>query len=120
MQYVYKIFACLVTSVSSYIQLCTVCSWYLIRACKMEQRSAIQFCVRIQKSFTETYSMIQQAFHDENTSRTTTYTWWKRFNNGRKSMGDDSSVTKGNQRVPSHPGLFAQGPEVIQFFSINY
>jgi len=55
----------------------------------MEQRSAIKFRVRLQKSFTETYSMIQQVFGNEAMSRITTYTWWKRFRNGRESLGND-------------------------------
>jgi len=33
--------------------------------------------------------MIQQAFDDEATSRSTTYTWRKRFIDGRESLGDD-------------------------------
>jgi len=70
-EYAYKISIRLVASVSSYIRMCTVCSWYLVRACNTEQRSAIKFRARLQKSFVETYSTIQQAFGDEAASRST-------------------------------------------------
>jgi len=50
-----------------------VCSTYLAQAYNMDQRSAIKFCVRLQKSFTETYSMIQRVFDDEVKSNTITY-----------------------------------------------
>lgn len=33
--------------------------------------------------------MVQEAFGDKAPSRTTTYTWWKRFNEGRESLEDD-------------------------------
>jgi len=45
------------------------------RAYNMEQRIAIKFCVRLQKSFVETYSMIQQIFGDDIAFRSTTYKW---------------------------------------------
>jgi len=61
-EYVYPILARLVIQVSSDILLYTVCSRYLVRACNMEQRSAIKCCVRLKTSFVETYYMIQQAY----------------------------------------------------------
>lgn len=41
-------------------------------------------CNNIEESFAESYSMMRQSFDDETVSRTTTYTSWKRFKDGRK------------------------------------
>lgn len=55
----------------------------------MEQRSAIKFCVRLGKSFADTHAMIRHGFGDEALSRTTVFTWWKRFKEGRETLEDD-------------------------------
>ena len=55
----------------------------------IEQRAAIKFCVRLKKSFTETKQMIDMGFGKDVLSRTTVYTWYKRFKDGRQSLGDD-------------------------------
>lgn len=53
---------------------------------KFEQRAAIKFCVKLKKSFTETRKMIDAGFGEGVVSRTTVYTWYKRFKDGRSSL----------------------------------
>ncbi len=55
----------------------------------MEQRTAIKFCVKLQKSFTETFAMIQTAYGDDVLSHTTVHTWFKRFKEDGDSIEDD-------------------------------
>jgi len=49
----------------------------------------VKFCLKIGKSVTETFEMLQIAFREEAMGRTQTYEWWKRFNEGRTSVDDD-------------------------------
>lgn len=86
-KYMYKISAGLVSSISNYIRLRTVC--YLVWVCNTEQWNAIKFCVRLLKCFVESYSMIQQAFSHDDASRTTIYKWRKRYKNSRELLDDD-------------------------------
>ncbi|UYV63951.1 hypothetical protein LAZ67_2006116 [Cordylochernes scorpioides] len=55
-----------------------------------EQKANIKFCVKLKKSFTETLVLMNEAYEDEILSRTQVYFWYKRYKNGRKSIGDDS------------------------------
>ncbi len=55
----------------------------------MEQRTVIKFCVKLQKSFTETFTVIRTAYGDNALSRTTLHTWFKRFKEDRDSIEDD-------------------------------
>lgn len=54
-----------------------------------KQRAAIDFCVKLGKSFTETHQMLQSAYSDECLSRTQVYEWFKRFESGRETLNDD-------------------------------
>jgi hypothetical protein len=53
-----------------------------------EQRIYVKFCVKLGKSFMETFEMLKTAFGNEALGRTQTYEWWKRFKGGRTSAGD--------------------------------
>jgi len=56
---------------------------------KPEQRVCIQFCIKLEKSATETFEMIKKAFEDETMSRSKTFEWHKRFLKGREATSDD-------------------------------
>ncbi len=63
-------------------------TWFILVLGIMEQRTAIKFCVKLQKLFIETFAMIQTAEGDV-LSRTTVHTWFKWFKEGRDSIEDD-------------------------------
>ena len=53
----------------------------------LEERYAIKFCFKLEKSATETYGMLQTAFSCMN--RASVFEWHKRFKEGRESVRDD-------------------------------
>jgi len=55
----------------------------------MEQRAAIKFCVKLEKSATETFAMSEKAFGDECLLRARIFEWYKRFKTDRESLKDD-------------------------------
>lgn len=55
----------------------------------IEQRVNVKFLVKLGKSATETYSMLQQVYGDECLSRTRVFEWHKRFKEGREDVEDD-------------------------------
>jgi len=54
-----------------------------------EQRVFIKFCVRLGKTGSETFEMLKQAFGDSCMSRSRTFEWFGRYNNGRTSTAND-------------------------------
>ena len=60
-----------------------------------KQRAAIDFCVKLGKTFTETHQMPQNAYGDDCLSRTQVYEWFGRFKSGRETL----EMTK-EQAVP--------------------
>jgi len=58
-----------------------------------EQRVCVCVCVKIcfklEKTATETWKMLQQAFGDECMSRTQCFEWYSRFKIGRTSIDED-------------------------------
>jgi hypothetical protein len=54
-----------------------------------EQRVCIKFCASLEKSATETLTMIQQAFRYQILSRKQVFQWNARFKTGRTSVDDD-------------------------------
>ena len=55
----------------------------------MEQRYAIKFCVKLQKTKQETYAMLKDAYGDEQTSKATFYRWFNRFSEGNEQVEDE-------------------------------
>ena len=55
----------------------------------LEERYAIQFCFKLGKNATETYVMLQAAFRPFCMNRASVFEWYKRFKEGKESMGDD-------------------------------
>lgn len=71
-----------------------------------EQRVAIKFCVKLNKTASETHEMLQLAYKEAALSRSRTFEWHKRFKKGRESTQDDhrsgrpkTSKTEGNIEV---------------------
>ena len=54
-----------------------------------EQRFAVKFCVKLVKSTSETFAMLNTAYGDVAMKRATCFRWHKRFKNGRLSVEDD-------------------------------
>ena len=54
-----------------------------------EQRIAVKFCVKLVKSATETFTMLNTAYGDVAIKRTVCFKWHKRFKVGRQSIDDD-------------------------------
>jgi len=53
------------------------------------ERYAIKFCVKLNKSATETFASLTQAYGDTNLSRTMVFKWHKAFKEGRENVEDD-------------------------------
>ena len=54
-----------------------------------EQRLCVKFCCKMDKNFTETFQLLNQTYGEECMSRTQCYEWFKRFNKGGMSVGED-------------------------------
>ena len=54
-----------------------------------EQRFAVKFCVKLGKSTTKTFAMLNTAYGDVAMKRATCFRWHKRFKNGRLSVEND-------------------------------
>ena len=56
----------------------------------MEQRINIKFCVKLQKTATETLAMLKMAYGEDNCmSRNRVFQWHRRFSEGREDVHDD-------------------------------
>ena len=51
-----------------------------------EQYAAVKFCVRLQKSATEAYRLLQQAYSKDVLSKATAFQWFKQFKEGSVSI----------------------------------
>ena len=52
----------------------------------IEQRYAIKFCVKLNKSATETFASLTEAYGDATLSRTMNFKWHKVFKEGREML----------------------------------
>jgi len=55
----------------------------------IEQRYAIKFCVKLNKSATETFASLTEAYGDATLSRTMVFKWHKAFREGREHVKYD-------------------------------
>ena len=55
----------------------------------IEQRYAIKFCVKLNKSATETFTSVTEAYGDATVSSTMVFKWHKAFKEGRENVEDD-------------------------------
>jgi len=58
----------------------------------IEQRCVIKFCVKLNKSATETFDIIREAYKDEAMYKTRVFEWHKQFENGRKDVEDEQNA----------------------------
>ena len=54
-----------------------------------EQCVCVKFCSKLGKNFTETFQLLNQAYGEDCVSRTQCYEWFRRFKEGRMSVGED-------------------------------
>jgi len=77
-----------------------VCVWSCfitslrLRCRKIEQRYAIKFCVKFNKSTTETFASLTETYEDATLSRTVVFKWHKAFKEGRENVEDDTRSGK--------------------------
>ena len=69
-----------------------------------EQRFAVKFCVKLGKSTTETFAMLNTTYGDVAMKRATCFRWHKRFKNGRLSVEDDERS--------GHPSTSTDDPHI--------
>ena len=55
----------------------------------IEQRYAIKFCVKLNKSATQTFASLTEAYVDATLSITMVFKWHKTFKEGREIVEDD-------------------------------
>lgn len=70
----------------------------------LEQRIAIKFCVKLEKSATETFQMMIKAYGELVMSRATVFRWHSQFSSGRESFDDEQrcgrpSTTKTDENI---------------------
>ena len=53
-----------------------------------EQRYAIKFCVKLNKSLTETFASLTEDYGDATLSRTMVFKWHKAFKEGQENVED--------------------------------
>jgi len=56
----------------------------------IEKRYAIKFCVKFNKSATETFASLTEAYGDATLSRTMVFNWHNAFKEGRENVENDS------------------------------
>jgi len=82
----------LVESVVRYCCLCMVMFYHLIMFATQEnikQRYARKFCVKLNKSATETFTSLTEAYGDATLWRTMVFKWHKALKEGRENAEDD-------------------------------
>ena len=82
----------LVEPVVHYCCMCMVVFSNLITFVMQEnikQRYAIKFCVKLNKSATETFASLTEAYGDATISRTMVFKWHKAFKEGRETVEDE-------------------------------
>jgi len=55
----------------------------------VEQCVNVKFCVKLEKSDTETYDLLKKVYGVDCLSRTQVFEWFKRFKEGREEIRDD-------------------------------
>jgi len=82
----------LVESVVRCCCLCMVVFYNLVTFAmqeNIEEGYAIKFCVKLNKSATETFASLTKAYADATLSRTVVFKWHKVFKEGRENVEDD-------------------------------
>lgn len=69
--------------------MCLAILWFFVVERKEEQRVCIKFCVKLEKTFTKTFYVLQTTFKGEYLSHSICYKWFKKFKEGRSLTADD-------------------------------
>ena len=64
-----------------------------------EQRVCIKFCLKLRKTFTETFQVLQQAYGEDCLSRTQCHEWYQRFKSDRTSIEDDPKSERSSTTI---------------------
>ena len=78
---------------------------------KLEQRASVKFCVKLEKSATETFEMLQQAYGNEAMSRARCFEWHSRFKSGRTSLEDNER--SGRPSTSTTPENFEEIKQIV-------
>ena len=57
-----------------------------------EQRANIKFCIKICKTFTETFELMNKVYGDDCLSRARVHEWFTRFRDGHEDINDDEHM----------------------------
>ena len=79
---------------------------------RLEQRASIKFCVKLRKSATETFDMLQPAYGDDAMSRARCFEWHSRFKNGRMSL--DDAERSGQPSTSTSPEIVREVGRIVQ------
>jgi len=60
----------------------------------VEQHVSVKFCVKLEKSATQTYDLLKKVYGDECLSHTQVFEWFKRFKEGREEIGDNQHPSR--------------------------
>ena len=75
-----------------------------------EQRVCVKFCCKFGKHFTETFQLLNQAYVEDCMSRTQCFEWFKRFEKGRMSVGEEPR--------PGRPSISTDDDHVDRFRAV--
>lgn len=78
----------------------------------IEQRYSIKFCVKLNKTATETFQLIQEAYGLDALSRTQVFEWHKRFRGGLEEVEDKQR--EGRPQNPETENIVAQIEAIIR------
>ena len=83
-------------------------SWWIskIHSDTLEERYAIKCCLKLEKTATETYGMLQTILGASCMNRALVFEWHKRFKEGRESVNDDERC--GRSKEVNTPELIGQ------------
>jgi hypothetical protein len=68
-------------------------------------RAAITFCVKLQKTATETCEMLKNVYGEERLLRNSVFEWHKRFKEGRGSLKDEQKGCPSTSRTEKSTGV---------------
>lgn len=84
----------------------------------MEQRANIKFCVKLKKTFDETFELLKQVHGDDCLPQAQAYDWFSSFLDGRESIEDDletnlpQSSTNCNNNIERVRQILSKDPNV--------
>ena len=84
-----------------YCCLCMVVFYNLVTFAmqeNIEQKYAIKFCVKLNKSATETFASLTEAYGDATLSTTMVFKWHKAFKEGRENVEKTTLVLEDQSR----------------------